>query len=58
MKTKSRGTALTLGGLIENFYNTWGKHRAPGLLQLALKSHLVVFRGPNRYVFSRGNGKE
>jgi len=58
MKTKSRGKALTFGGLIENFYNTWGKHRATGLLQLALKSQLVVFRGPTRYVLSRGNGKE
>ena len=51
--TKSTMTGLTFGGLIASLYNTYGERNANGVLRLAIKTNLVVFRGPNRYVVSR-----
>ncbi len=57
MKTTPSNAALTFGGLIENFYNAYGERNAKGVLRLAFKTNLVVFRGRNRCVVSRGTGK-
>jgi hypothetical protein len=57
MKTTSSKAALTFGGLIENFYNAYGERNAKGVLRLAFRTNLVVFRGRNRCVVSRATGK-
>jgi len=54
MPTKA---ALTFGGLVANFYNAYGERNAKGVLRLAFKTNLVVFRGRNRCVVSRATGK-
>jgi hypothetical protein len=43
--------------LITNFYHTYGKRKGKGILRLLIKAELVGFRGRDRYVLSRGNGK-
>ena len=50
-------TGLTFGGLVANFYNTFGERNAKGVLRLAVKAGLVGFRGRNHYVVSRDWGK-
>jgi len=57
MKTKPSRKALTFGDLVANFYHTYGERRAGGVLRLLIKAELVGFRGRNRYVLNRGNGK-
>jgi len=53
VKTNPKRT-LTFGELIEDFYTAYGKRRAKGILRLAVKAHLVVFRGRDRYVLCKG----
>lgn len=57
MKTMRAKEVLTFGDLVANFYNTYGERKAKGVLRLAVKTDLVVFRGPNRYVVSRATRK-
>jgi len=57
MKATPTMAALTFGGLIANFYNAYGERNAKGVLRLAFKTNLVVFRGRNRCVVSRATGK-
>ena len=57
MKTTPTKGALTFGGLVENFYNTYGDRKAKGVLQLAFKTNLVVFRGRNCCVVSQRREK-
>jgi hypothetical protein len=57
MKTRPTTTRLTLGGLIESFYNTYGERNAKGVLRLAVKANLIAFRGSDRYVVSRATRK-
>jgi len=57
MKTMPAKTGLTFGGLVANFYNTFGERNAKGILRLAVKAGLVGFRGRNHYVVSRDGGK-
>lgn len=57
MKTAPATSALTVGGLVENFYNTYGERNAKGVLRLAFKTNLVVFRGRYHCVVSRATGK-
>ena len=57
MKTATTKTAMTFGGLVASFYHTYGDRKAKGLLRLAVKANLVVFRGTDHQVVSRVTGK-
>ena len=50
MKDSCGKTVLTFGEFVAAVYATWGKRRAPGLVQLALDAHLVEFLGDPGFV--------
>jgi hypothetical protein len=35
---------------IAQVYGAWGKRKASGIVRFAVKSHIVEFRGQQRYV--------
>jgi hypothetical protein len=43
---------LTFGDFVTGVYRTWGKRKAKGIVQLAIKMNVVEFRGSERFVFS------
>jgi hypothetical protein len=43
VKTDRKERAMTFGDFIAGAYRAWGKHRAKGLVWLAINAHLVVF---------------
>jgi hypothetical protein len=43
---------LTFGDFVAGAYRAWGERQAIGLIQLALKAHVIVFRRQQRFVFS------
>ena len=43
---------LTFGDFVAGGYDAWGKREAVGIIQLALKSHLVEFSGQQRFEIS------
>jgi hypothetical protein len=43
---------LTFGDLIAGGYRAWGNQKAKGIIRLALKAHLVEFRGADRFMIS------
>ena len=45
MKTNSKKKPQTFAGLIAEIYDTYGKQRAKGIIQLASKAHLIKLRG-------------
>jgi len=45
-----RRRPLTFGDFVEGVYHTWGKRRAKGIIQLAIRAHVIEFRGPERFV--------
>jgi hypothetical protein len=51
-RTYGKERALTFGDFIAGAYRAWGKRRAKGLVWLAVKAQLVVFREPQRCVIS------
>ena len=48
---------MTLGSLVENFNNAYGERCAGGLLRLAARARLIMFRGRSRNLSSRGKAK-
>ncbi|MGD0816207.1 MAG: hypothetical protein ABSA83_21655 [Verrucomicrobiota bacterium] len=52
MKAQPMGRPLTFGDFVAGVYNTWGKRKAKGVIQLAIKSHVIEFRGTERFVVS------
>ena len=50
MRTDGREREVTFGDFIAGAYRVWGKRRAKGLVWLALKARLVVFREPQRFL--------
>jgi len=52
MKANPRKRPLTFGDFVAGVYHTWGKRRAKGIVQLALKAHVIEFRGTERFVIS------
>ncbi len=52
MKTDRKCKPLTLGDLIAAVYHIVGKHRAPGMMRLAINAHVVGFRGHRHGVSS------
>jgi hypothetical protein len=49
MKTNHKKRALTFGEFVEGIYDTCGSRKAKGMVRLAVKSHLVEFRGHYRF---------
>jgi hypothetical protein len=41
---------LTFGEFVAGGYSAWGKRRAMGIIRLAVKSHMIEFRGQQRIV--------
>jgi hypothetical protein len=57
MNATQTKAALTFGNLVANFYDTYGERNAKGVLRLAFKTNLVVFRGRGVYLVSRATRK-
>jgi hypothetical protein len=43
---------LTFGDFVAGVYHTWGKRKAKGIIDLAIKMHVIKFRGTERFVVS------
>jgi hypothetical protein len=43
---------LTFGDFVAGVYRTWGERRAKGIVQLAVKAHMIEFRGSERFAIS------
>ena len=52
MKTSSEKKVLRIGEFIANVYDLLGKRKARGFVRLAIKAHLIEFRGQQRFVIS------
>jgi hypothetical protein len=52
IKVQPRKRPLTFGDFVAGVYRTWGKRRAKGIIDLAIKVHVIEFRGPERFVVS------
>jgi hypothetical protein len=52
VETHPRKKRLTFGDFVAAAYRLWGERRAKGFIQLALKAHVIEFRGQQRFVFS------
>jgi hypothetical protein len=52
MKDRPGRRPLTFGDFVVGVYHTWGKRKAKGIIQLAIKSHVIEFRGTERFVIS------
>jgi hypothetical protein len=51
-KAPPGGKPLTFGDFVAEVYDTWGKRRAKGIIHLAIKTHVIEFRGTDRFVIS------
>ena len=51
-KGPPRKKSLTFGDFVAGVYQTWGKRRAKGIIDLAIKVHMIEFRGTERFVVS------
>jgi hypothetical protein len=49
MKVRFKRRPLTFGEFVAGVYHTWGKHKAKGIVQLALEVQLIKFRGTERF---------
>jgi hypothetical protein len=52
MKTNPTKKQLTFGDFVAGGYRIWGKRRALGIIRLAVKSHMIEFRGQHRIVIA------
>ena len=52
MKALQGKRPLTFGDFVAGVYRTWGKREAKGIIQLAVKAHVIEFRGAKRFVIS------
>ena len=52
MKGNCRKKPLMFGDFIACVYDGCGKRKAKGFVRLAIKAHLVEFRGQQRFVIS------
>jgi len=50
VQTKPRKQALKFGDVIAGAYRACGKRRAGGIIRLAVRTHLIAFRGQQRLV--------
>jgi hypothetical protein len=51
-KMCSQRKSMTFGDFVTGVYDTWGKRKAKGIIQLAIKMNVVEFRGEDRFVVS------
>ncbi len=49
MKAQPQKKPLTFGAFVAGSYGAWGKRRANGIIRLAIKAHVIEFRGQQRY---------
>ncbi len=52
MKAHPGKKPLTFGDFVAGGYRAWGKRRAEGIIRLAVKSHMIEFRGQQHIVIS------
>jgi hypothetical protein len=52
IKAHPRKRPLTFGDFVAGVYHVWGKRRAKGIIDLAIKVHVIQFRGAERFVIS------
>jgi hypothetical protein len=52
MKIHPKKKGLTFGQFIASVYETCGERRAKGIVRLAVKAHLIEFRGEQRFMMS------
>jgi len=52
MNPHSKKKPLTFGDFVAASYRAWGKRRAGGIIRLAVKAHLIEFRGQQRFEIS------
>jgi hypothetical protein len=52
MKTNPPKKPRTFGEFVAGSYQAWGKRRALGFIRLAVKAHMIEFRGQQRIVIS------
>jgi len=52
MKEHSKKKTLTFGDFVAGVYDVWGAHKAIGIVKLAIKVHVIEFRGTERFVIS------
>jgi hypothetical protein len=52
LKSHSRKRPLTFGDFVAGVYQTWGKRRAKGIIDLAIQMHVIEFRGTERFMIS------
>jgi hypothetical protein len=50
--TVSSNRPLTFGDFVAGVYHAWGARRAKGIIDLAIKAHVIEFRGKERFVIS------
>jgi hypothetical protein len=55
VRTNTRKKPQTFGEFVTAAHETWGARRASGFASLAINVHLVEFRGPQSFVFSKRN---
>ena len=48
VKPQAKKRPLTFGDFMTGVYKTWGKEKASGIIQLALKLDVVEFQGGHR----------
>jgi len=51
-QSRARKTQLTFGDFVAGGYSAWGKRKAEGLIRLAAKTQMIVFRGQQPIVVS------
>jgi hypothetical protein len=52
VKTHPKKKPLTFGDFVAGVYHVWGKRRAKGIIKLAIKMHVIEFRGTERFVIA------
>ena len=52
MQTHPKNKPLTFGDFVAGVYCAWGKRAAKGIIRLAIKTHIIEFRGTERFVIS------
>jgi hypothetical protein len=52
MNIQPKKKPLTFGEFVAGSYRAWGKRKANGIIRLAIKTHLVEFRGHECYMIS------
>jgi hypothetical protein len=52
MKEYSKKKTLTFGEFVAGVCEVWGTRKAKGIVKLAIKMHMIEFRGTERFVIS------